>query len=73
MRRRRRQLFTMPILFDHGTPRGLMPSLSKHTVTTARYPPLFFLNVLQRVHALMKYTNNYNPLVLYLNNRRCAD
>ncbi len=26
----------MRILFDHGTPRGLMASLSKHTVTTAK-------------------------------------
>ena len=36
MRRPRRQLFTMRILFDHGTPRGLMHSLSKHNVTTAK-------------------------------------
>ena len=36
MRRLRRQLFTMCILFDHGTPRGLMHSLSKHNVTTAK-------------------------------------
>ena len=26
----------MRILFDHGTPRGLIPSLSKHNVTTAK-------------------------------------
>ena len=26
----------MSILFDHGTPRGLIPSLSKHNVTTAK-------------------------------------
>ena len=26
----------MRILFDHGTPRGLMSFLSKHSVTTAR-------------------------------------
>ena len=36
MCRRQRQLFTMLILFDHGTPRGLLPSLSKHSVTTAK-------------------------------------
>ncbi len=31
-----RQTFTMRILFDHGTPRGVMHSLSMHSVTTAK-------------------------------------